>query len=197
MFPMSHVKKSVLTAICIALCIVLPMAFHMIPNAGSIFCPMHIPVLLCGLICGPISGLLCGLIAPFLSSVFTQMPPFAILPSMMVELAIYGLFSGLTLRLVHTGRLYRDLYISLISALLAGRILGGIAKALIFAAGEYSVTAWATGYFITCLPGIIIQLALIPPIVAALEKASLFPVRYPEKSTEPCIGATCDAKQPE
>ena len=176
---MSTIKKSILTAICIALCVVLPMAFHSIQNAGSIFCPMHIPVLLCGLICGPALGLLCGLAGPLLSSLFTSMPPMAILPSMMVELAAYGLLTGFMMRLIRTKKIYADLYISLVIALLGGRILGGLSKALIFAAGKYSIGAWASGYFVTCLPGIVIQLALIPTIVFALEKAKLIPVRYP------------------
>ena len=60
MMKLSYVKKAILTAACIALCVVLPMAFHAIPNAGNIYCPMHMPVLLCGLVCGWPFGLLCG-----------------------------------------------------------------------------------------------------------------------------------------
>ncbi len=74
------VKKAIITAICIALCVVLPQAFHAIPNAGSIYLPMHIPVLLCGLVCGWPYGLLCGLAGPLLSSLFTGMPAAAYLP---------------------------------------------------------------------------------------------------------------------
>lgn len=59
-----RIRKTVITALCVALCIVLPMAFHMVKNAGTIFLPMHIPVLLCGLICGWQYGLVCGLIGP-------------------------------------------------------------------------------------------------------------------------------------
>ena len=171
MNQMSYVKRSILTAVCIALCVVLPMAFHAIPNAGSIYCPMHIPVLLCGLIAGWPFGLL--------SSLLTGMPATAYLPVMMMELALYGLLTGLFMQLIHTRKIYVDLYISLVISLLAGRVLAGIARALIFAPGSYSISAWATGYFITCLPGLVIQLALVPTIVFALEKARLIPVRYP------------------
>lgn len=176
---LSETKKSILTAVCIALCVVLPQAFHTIPNAGQMYLPMHIPVLLCGLICGAPYGLLCGLAGPALSTLFTQMPPVTMLPSMMVECAVYGLAAGLMM-LIRTKYLYADLYLSLITAMLAGRIVSGIAKALIFSAGNYSMTAWVTGSFVTGLPGIIIQLALIPTIVFALEKASLIPQRYPK-----------------
>ena len=85
------VYKLVITAVCIALCVILPYAFHAIPNGGILFSPMHLPVLLCGIICGPLYGLLCGLAGPFLSSVLTGMPVWAYLPTMMIELAIYGL----------------------------------------------------------------------------------------------------------
>ena len=94
----SYVRNLVFTAVCAALCIVVPMAFHTIPNAGVVFLPMHIPVLLCGLMCGWPYGLLCGLIGPLLSSLTTGMPPAAMLPSMMVECAVYGLVTGLGMR---------------------------------------------------------------------------------------------------
>lgn len=180
---MTTVKKSIITAVCIALCVVLPMAFHAIPNAGSMYCPMHIPVLLCGLICGWQYGLLCGLVGPALSTLFTGMPPVAYLPSMMVEIAVYGTICGLMMKFIKTKKTYVDLYISLGAAMLCGRIIGGIAKALIFARGDYSLAAWATGYFVTSLPGIIIQLVLVPSIVFALMRAKLVPDRYPRVTT--------------
>ena len=84
MSQMSQVKRAMITAVCIALCVVLPMAFHSIQNAGAIFCPMHIPVLLCGLLVGWPYGLLCGLAGPLLSSLLTGMPAMGYLPCMMV-----------------------------------------------------------------------------------------------------------------
>jgi len=178
MKKMSPVKKSIITAVCIALCVVLPQAFHAIPNAGSIYCPMHIPVLLCGLICGWQYGLLCGIAGPLVSALITGMPPAAVLPGMLVECAAYGALTGLMMHFVHTKKVYPDLYISLLVAMLGGRIISGIAKALIFSAGSYSMTAWVTGSFVTSLPGIIVHLVLIPSIVYALMKAKLIPARY-------------------
>lgn len=174
---MSHTRKIITTAACIALCVVLPLALHAIPNAGSLLSPMHIPVLLCGLICGPIFGCACGILGPFLSSIITQMPPMAYLPSMLVELAVYGLISGLLMKIIRTGRYYADLYISLSISMLMGRIIAGIVQALIFSAGSYSLSAWAASYLIGTLPAIAIQLILIPAIVAALRKAKLLPLR--------------------
>ena len=180
MQKMSPVKRSIITAVCIALCVVLPQAFHAIPNAGAIYLPMHIPVLLCGLICGWPYGLLCGLAGPALSALITGMPPAAVLPGMMVECGVYGLAAGLLMQLVRTKRLYADLYISLVAAMLLGRVVSGAAKALIFSAGSYSMASWVAGSFVTALPGIIIQLALLPSIVYALMRARLIPQRYPK-----------------
>ena len=168
-----RIRKTVITALCVALCIVLPMAFHMVKNAGTIFLPMHIPVLLCGLICGWQYGLVCGLLGPLLSSLLTQMPPMAILPSMMAELAVYGAVTGLMMYAFK----YKTTYLSLIS----GRVVSGILKALIFSAGNYSFSVWVTASFVTCLPGLAIQLVIIPTLVKVLAKAKLLPRRQVQK----------------
>ena len=180
MQKMSNIKKSIITAVCIALCYVIPLMFHGIQNAGSIFCPMHIPVFICGLICGWQYGLLCGIAGPALSSALSSMPPVAILPSMMVELAAYGTAAGLMMKLVRTKSTYADLYISLIAAIVCGRVLAGLAKALIFARGSYSMSAWIAGSVVTSWPGTVIQLVFIPTIVFALMKSHLIPERYPK-----------------
>ena len=180
MQKMSNVKKSIITAVCIALCYVIPLMFHGIQNAGNIFCPMHIPVFICGLICGWQYGLLCGIAGPALSSALSGMPPVAILPSMMVELAAYGTAAGLMMKLVRTKSTYADLYIGLIVAIVCGRVLAGLAKALIFARGSYSMSAWIAGSVVTSWPGTVIQLVFIPTIVFALMKSHLIPERYPK-----------------
>ncbi len=180
MQKMSNIKKSIITAVCIALCYVIPLMFHGIQNAGNIFCPMHIPVFICGLICGWQYGLLCGIAGPALSSALSGMPPVAILPSMMVELAAYGTAAGLMMKLVRTKSTYADLYISLIVAIVCGRVLAGLAKALIFARGSYSMSAWIAGSVVTSWPGTVIQLVFIPTIVFALMKSHLIPERYPK-----------------
>ena len=163
MQTMSTVKKSIITAVCIALCYVLPLLFHGIQGAGQVFCPMHIPVFLCGLVCGWQFGLLCGLAGPALSSALCGMPPVSILPSMMIELAVYGL------------------YISLIVAIVAGRVVNGLVNALIFARGSYSMATWVAGSVVKSWPGTVIQLVFIPSIVFALMKARLIPERYPKE----------------
>lgn len=178
---LSYVKKMVFTAVCAALCLVLPMAFHTVPNAGSIFLPMHIPVLLCGLVCGWPFGLACGLLGPFISS-FTGMPPAAMLPSMMVECGTYGLVTGLLMKFVRTRHPVADLYISMVTAMILGRVVAGLAKALIFTPGT-APFAWVTTSLVAGIPGICIQLVVMPAVVLALTRAKLIPMRYPKGET--------------
>ena len=173
---MTVVKRMVTTAICAAMCVVLPLAFHAIPNAGTILLPMHIPVLLCGLVCGWPYGLVCGLLGPFISS-FTGMPPMAVLPGMMVECGAYGLVTGLMMKMVRTGRTTADLYISMGAAMILGRVLSGLAKALIFSPGTPAF-AWVPTSLVTGIPGIIIQLVVMPLLITALTRAKLLPRRY-------------------
>ncbi|MBP3684498.1 MAG: ECF transporter S component [Oscillospiraceae bacterium] len=173
----SSIRNMTMAAVCVALCVVLPIAFHSIPDAGSVFLPMHIPVLICGMICGWPYGLLCGLMGPLVSSALTGMPPIAFLPAMMVECGTYGLVSGLMLKYVHTRSTYADLYIALVVAMIAGRVVSGIAKALIFTPG-LALSAWVTASFVTALPGIIIQLVFLPSVVCTLMKAKVIPQRY-------------------
>ena len=170
---MKQVKYLVMTALCVALGVVLPVTLHAIPNAGSILLPMHIPVLLCGLVCGPVYGLACGILAPLLSSLITSMPPMAMLPSMICELAVYGLVAGILIRVIKTRYNIANLYLSLLGAMLIGRVIYGALNSLIFRAGEYSLQLWLTGAFVTALQGIAIQLVLLPVLVLALQKARL------------------------
>lgn len=173
MTKLPALQKLLYASICTALCVVLPMALHFIPNAGTLLSPMHLPVLLCGIICGWQWGLLCGILGPLLSSVITGMPPAVILPVMIIELAVYGLVSGVMMSCLHTGRQLADLYISLFTAMLAGRIIAGLARGLYFSAGNYSLAIWANSYFLSTLPGMLLQLLLIPIIFIALKRAKL------------------------
>lgn len=166
-------RRIVFSGLCIALGVVLPVALHSIPNAGSVLLPMHIPVLLCGLACGWQYGLACGVITPLVSSLITGMPPAPYLLPMICELAVYGLLTGVMRRVIHVKPRLFGLYIQLITAMLAGRVVYGIVTALIFQAGTYSIPAWLTGVFVVSFPGIIIQLVLIPAVVLGLEKARL------------------------
>ena len=176
---MNYLKRSITAAMLIALCVVFPMAFHAVPYAGRTLLPMHIPVLLAGLICGPLFGFIVGAAGPLLSHFFTRMPPSIMVAPMMIELATYGLVAGVMINIVRTRRLSVDLYVSLIAAMLVGRVVAGIAQVVYFFEGTYALTMWTTAYFVTAFPGIIIQLLLVPSLIIALEREKVIPVRYP------------------
>jgi len=173
---MTKTKRIVIAGLCVALGVVLPVMVHSIPNAGNILLPMHIPVLLCGLICGPWYGLASGILTPVISSLVSGMPGPAYLPPMMAELAAYGLISGLCIRLIKGKSQTARVYVSLITAMIAGRIAYGVMNALIFRVGEYSMELWLSGTFITAAPGILVQLVIIPIIILALQRAKVIEI---------------------
>ncbi len=183
---MSSVKKATVTALCTALCAVLPFVFHM-TNLGSAFSPMHIPILLCGLVCGPVYGLFCAVAGPVISSLTTGMPSAIQLVYFIPEMAVYGVLTGVLFRVIRTGRLLPDLYLALVPAMLVGRIAGGAAQALFYLASsrEYSLAMWAGAYLVGSLPGIILHLIAVPLLYTVLEKAKLIPVRYGRNNHEP------------
>lgn len=165
-----YAKNTVFTALCLAIGIIMPVYFHiMAPGIGSVFLPLHIPVLLCGLLCGAGCGGIAGFILPLLSSILTGMPPlYPVGAAMMLELCTYGVVSGL----LH--KKY-NVYVSLIGAMLAGRIVSGAANAVLlgFAGKSYSFEAFVLSSFVTALPGIAIQIVLIPVVVKILERAKI------------------------
>ena len=169
----SKTRRLVLTALFIAIGVVLPQAFHAIPNAGSIFLPMHIPVLIAGFAVGPLFGAICGILTPILSHLIFGMPPAMMLAQMICELAVYGFMTGLLNSLIKIKNPVVKNYAVLILSMLSGRLAYGILNALIFKAGSYSLQAWLSAAFISALPGIAIQLILIPILVARLRKADL------------------------
>lgn len=159
----------VLSGLFIAMGLGLPTLFHAMSLSGSVFLPMHIPVLLCGLICGWRYGLAVGILTPFLSSILTGMPP--IYPygiSMIFELGTYGLVSGIFSKKYNT-------IIALLIAMLAGRFVMGIANVFLlgFSGNGYSFAAFITGSFVSALPGILVQIILIPVIISVLKKSKL------------------------
>ncbi len=175
---MKNLRQLTVTALCIALGVVIPLAFHSIPDFGKIMLPMHLPVLLCGLLCGWQYGLACGILAPLLSNLLTQMPPTALLPGMLCELAVYGCLSGLLLLLLRKQEGMNkavSLYVSLVGAMLCGRLVSGVLNMLIFQAGKYSLAIWLSASFTKALPGIFVQLLLLPAVVFALERVKLLP----------------------
>jgi len=162
-----HIKNLIYSAVFLAIGIVLPFVTGQIKEIGDTLLPMHIPVLLCGFLCGWQYGFSVGLILPFLRSAMFGMPP--MYPNavwMAFELCTYGLVSGLVFKSYKTKSVL-SVYVSLITAMIFGRIVWGIAKAVLlgFAKKPYTFAMFVTGGFIDALPGIILQLIIIPLIV--------------------------------
>jgi len=167
-------KKLVYSALCLALCMVLPFLTGQIPEIGVALSPMHIPVLLCGFICGGPFGAIVGFVAPFLRFALFGMPPvFPTGLAMAFELAAYGLSAGLLNKTFPKKMPY--IYLSLALSMLIGRIVWGIVMYIIMLStgGEFTLMMFLGGAFIKAFPGIICHILIIPPIVFALRKARL------------------------
>lgn len=163
-------KKITLAALFLALGVLFPQIFHAIPNAGLVLLPMHIPILICGFICGPLYGFLVGFITPILSNVIFAMPLAHKLFQMIIELSIYGLISGLLSSLINIKNNFLKNYLVLIISMIFGRLIYGLANYYILKAGTYSLQIWLVSAFITSLPGIVIQLLIIPSVVIWIKK---------------------------
>lgn len=161
-----------LSAMFLSIGFVLPIFTSQIKEIGDTLLPMHIPVMLCGLICGWKYGFIVGLILPFIRSVVFSMPP--IYPNavwMATELAVYGLVIGLLYFIINRKNTI-GVYISLVSAMLIGRLAWGIAKTILLGVSgkAFTFSMFMIGGFVDAVPGIIIQLVLIPLIMAVLNK---------------------------
>lgn len=167
-----NIRKLTYSALFLALAFVLPFLTGHIPTIGSMLSPMHIPVFLCGMVCGWPWGLAVGIIAPIMRSMIFSMPPmFPTAVSMAFELAAYGAIAGIMYK-----RLPKNAactYISLIVAMLGGRVVWGLVRFIIagLQASTFTFEAFLAGAFINAVPGIILHIVLIPPIVMLLRRA--------------------------
>ena len=169
-----QVRRLTYSALFLAIALVLPFLTGQIPEIGSMLCPMHIPVLLCGFLCGWPWGLAVGFIAPLLRSVLFGMP--ALFPgaiAMAFELAVYGGMAGWLYRTLPKSR--ANTYVALLISMISGRIIWGAVRVILAGLSGSSFT-WAlflAGAFTNAVPGIILQLVLIPTLVIALDRAGL------------------------
>ena len=167
--------KLVLTALFLALCLVLPFVTGGIPTIGNMLLPMHIPVLLCGLLCGWQYGLVIGFVAPLLRSVLFGMPPiYPVALAMAFELAAYGLIIGPVYTALHKRGL-AALYGSLLVAMVGGRLVWGVAEVVLLgmAGNAFTLQAFLSGALLTAVPGIVLQLVLIPAVMVALDRTGV------------------------
>lgn len=172
-----HIRKLVCAALCLALALVLPLLTGQIPQVGRMLCPMHIPVFLCGYVCGWPWGLAVGFAAPLLRSAVFSVPGMPLGLAMAFELAVYGGMTGVLYRLLP--KKASALYLSLIAAMAAGRVVWGAASYILagLQGTEFTLSAFLVGAFAEAAPGIALQLLVVPLIVLALKKSALIPSR--------------------
>lgn len=171
--------KIILAALFLALAYVMPFLTGQIPEIGSMLCPMHVPVLLCGFICGPLWGLIVGFVSPVFRSLMTGgFPPmFPTAVCMAFELAAYGCVVGLMHKILPLKKCY--IYCSLLTAMLAGRLVWGAVSFLCIGmnGGSFTFATFLAGAVTNAIPGIILQIVFIPLIVMALDNPKIMKLR--------------------
>ncbi|MCR2048835.1 ECF transporter S component [Acetatifactor muris] len=173
-----------LAAMFLATGLLLPFLTGQIPQFGNMLLPMHIPVLLCGLICGWQYGLAVGAVLPILRYFLFGMPvPFPTGIAMAFELATYGLVVGL-LYSRSRWQCVIALYRSMIAAMVSGRVVWGIVQIVLLgiSGGGFTWKMFMAGAFLNAIPGIILQLTLIPVIMVALNRTGL--VRFSRQGAQ-------------
>ncbi len=169
------VKTFVLASLFLAMGLVLPFLTGQIPQLGNMLLPMHLPVFICGLICGWKYGLTVGFILPIMRSALFGMPPmFPTAISMAFEMAVYGALSG-WLYSRSRWQCVLAVYRSLISAMVAGRIVWGLVQIILLSitGSAFTWKMFIAGAFLNAIPGIILQLILIPALMVALDRAGM------------------------
>ncbi len=176
---LSDLQRLTLAALFLALAMVLPLLTGQIKQFGNMLLPMHLPVMFCGLICGGPYGLIVGFIAPLLRSVLFGMPVFfPTAVAMSFELATYGFVIGYIYSHVPIQGVV-PVYFSLITAMVLGRLVWGVADMILLGISGSRLTAavFLSSAVLNAIPGIIIQLVLIPLVMAALDRAGLIRFR--------------------
>ena len=174
----NYLLKLVLASLFLALAYVMPFLTGQIPEIGSMLCPMHLPVLLCGFICGWPWGLAVGVIAPLFRSLTLGMPPlFPTALCMAFELAAYGAIAGLMHKLLPKKKPY--IYCSLLIAMIAGRLIWGAAMFICVGSGggNFTFAAFLAGAVTNAIPGIILQIILVPAIVMLLDNPKILKLK--------------------
>ena len=170
-----NIKNLTLAAMFLAIGLVLPFLTGQIPRIGNMLLLMHIPVFLCGLICGWQYGAVLGFILPLVRYLVFGMP--VLFPTgiaMAFELMTYGLVIGLIYSFSRW-KCIISLYRALIGAMIAGRIVWAAAQMILLgvSGGAFTMKMFLAGAFFNAVPGIIIQLVLIPTVMVALGRTGL------------------------
>ena len=170
----------VLSAMFLALALTLPFLTGQIKEIGNMLLPMHLPVMLCGLVCGWQYGLIIGFIAPLMRSALFAMPvmfPSAI--SMAFELATYGFVIGILFQ-KSRWKCIKSLYRCLTLSMISGRVVWGIVQCILLGLGEngFTVSMFLSGAFLKAVPGIVLQLLLIPTVMLMFKKTHLLEFQY-------------------
>lgn len=176
------ILKMILAGLFLALAYVMPFLTGQIPSVGNMLCPMHIPVILCGFICGWQYGLLIGVMAPLLRSLTLGMPPiFPTAVAMAFELATYGAISGILYQVLPKKKPF--IYVALLTAMIVGRLVWGLVTFICMSVSgnEYTFALFIASAVTNAIPGIVVQIVLIPILVMVIGNPKVTRLGYYDK----------------
>lgn len=179
------IRNMTLSAMFLAIGMLLPFLTGQLQQIGNMLLPMHLPVFLCALICGWKYGVPMAFILPIFRSLVFGMPPiFPTAISMAFELAAYAFAAGFMYE-KSRWQCVKALYRCIIAAMIAGRAVWGVVQAVLLGASGNALTfkAFMTSAFINAWPGIILQLVFIPAVMVALDRAKLVPFSKTRKKS--------------
>lgn len=181
-------KNLTLSAMFVAVGMVLPFLTGQIPQIGNMMLPMHIPVLLCGMICGWQYGAVIGFILPLIRYIVFGMPilfPTGI--AMAFEMMTYGFVIGIFYS-TSRWKCIVSLYRALLAAMVAGRLVWAAVQMVLLGilGSTFTVEMFLSGALLNAIPGIIIQLVLIPTVMVALGKTGMVHFGKKKPDAEAC-----------
>ena len=169
----SPLKKSMIVCLCAALCVALPQTLRVIPGTDGIYGLIHMPVLLCAFACGAGGGVACAFLGLTVSFLVTGLPGAVMLPVLLVECIVGSLLAAFMERLLPFEKAAGDISLCFAISILLGRLTGSLVSALLFMAAGLPAAFWTGGYFLVSVPGMLIEMVLLPIVAYALVNAGL------------------------
>ena len=161
-----HLRSMVTSAVMGALALILPIVFHIV-GLGSNFLPMLLPLLLNAFLSSVGWAVLTAALVPWVSAFATGMPPIypPVALVMSAEAGCMAFVAGIVYRV---GR--RHVWPALIAAIVTDRMVSFLLTLALSSRFGLPARAVAIGSLVHGLPGVALQLAVIPIVLKGLSE---------------------------
>jgi len=163
----AYVTKTAYSMIC-ALCIAFSAAVQTAFSSFGANCAVYFSVLICAVCCPLSYGILCAVICPIFSMMCAASPSAVLIPGGIAKCLVFVLLSRFILRNFSSGKIFGDMYVSLVPSVCIGQIADAVVCSAIFCGDINSAIMFAVARLAAAIPEIVILLAIIPGTVAML-----------------------------